>query len=239
MTFLDITLPTPAENLACDEALLDLCEAGSHGEFLRFWEPRTVFVVLGYANRAAQEVDLEACKAEEVPVLRRISGGGAVLQAPGCLNYCLVLRTDNRLELESITETNAFVLERTRAVLERLTGEPVARVGLTDLAIRDRKISGNAQRRRIRAVLFHGSFLIRAPVELMNKYLRMPTRAPEYRAGRMHHEFVTSIDVDPGLIKQELRRAWNAEEACHEWPRAETEALVRTKYSLDAWNFKF
>src|SRR2546422_3154717 len=62
MHLLDLTFPTPAENLACDEALLDLCEQGGAGEVLRFWEPREYFVVVGYANKVASEVNLAACR---------------------------------------------------------------------------------------------------------------------------------------------------------------------------------
>src|SRR4051794_12657586 len=92
MKYIDLTLSTPPEDLACDEALLDLCEEGSEGELLRFWEPQQPFVVLGYANQAAVEADLDACKAHEVGVFRRCSGGGTVLQGAGCLNYSVILQ---------------------------------------------------------------------------------------------------------------------------------------------------
>ena len=83
MKFLDLTLPTAAENLAMDEALLDGCEAGRGGETLVFWEPREPFVVVGYANHLAREVNVEACRARGIPIFRRCSGGGTVLQMPG------------------------------------------------------------------------------------------------------------------------------------------------------------
>src|SRR5262245_29464931 len=92
MRLLDYTFPTPEENLACDEALLDLCEAGHAPEVLRFWEPSSHFVVVGYANRIADEVNVTECRTRGIPILRRCSGGGTVLQGPGCVNYALVLR---------------------------------------------------------------------------------------------------------------------------------------------------
>ena len=91
MKWLDHTLATPAENLACDEALLDLCEEAGV-EILRFWESRQIFVVVGYGNRVASEVNVEECRRRGVPILRRCSGGGTVVQGPGCLNYNLTLR---------------------------------------------------------------------------------------------------------------------------------------------------
>src|SRR5688572_6131078 len=94
MRWLDLTFPTPAENLACDEALLDLCEAGFADEVLRFWESPTHFVVVGYGNKVDSEVEVAACRADGIPILRRCTGGGTVLQGPGCLNYSLVLRIE-------------------------------------------------------------------------------------------------------------------------------------------------
>src|SRR4051794_41196954 len=115
MKYIDLTLPTPPENLACDEALLDLCEAGSEGELVRFWEPQQPFVVLGYANQAATEADLAACKARQIGIFRRCSGGGTVLQGSGCLNYSLILRIPESGALQTITGTNQFILQRQQA----------------------------------------------------------------------------------------------------------------------------
>ncbi len=118
MNLLDCTFPTPAENLACDEALLEAAEAGECGEMLRFWEPRQLFVVVGYANKLATEVNLEACESRGVPVLRRCSGGGTVLQGPGCLNYAVVLRMEGFERLRTISAANRFIMERNRAAIE-------------------------------------------------------------------------------------------------------------------------
>ena len=59
MKHLDLTLPSPTENLACDEALLDWCEENGGKEVLRFWESPETFVVVGYANKIAVEVNVE------------------------------------------------------------------------------------------------------------------------------------------------------------------------------------
>src|SRR5437868_2848192 len=91
MYFLEKTLPTLAENLALDEALLLEAEAGRGGEVLRLWEWPLPAVVLGAGCRLAEDVDEERCRADGVPVLRRASGGGTVLLGAGCLLYTLVL----------------------------------------------------------------------------------------------------------------------------------------------------
>ncbi len=61
MKLLKLQLPSPAEQLATDEAVLDVCEAGGGEETLVFWEPKETFVVVGYANKVATEVNVAAC----------------------------------------------------------------------------------------------------------------------------------------------------------------------------------
>ena len=82
MHFLDLTLPTPAELLAADEALLDQAEATGGPGVLLFWEAPRPFVVLGYANQVAQEVHVEACRERGIPILFA-SGYGATAQKNG------------------------------------------------------------------------------------------------------------------------------------------------------------
>ena len=118
MRHLDLTLPSPAENLACDEALLDWCESGEGAECLRFWESPEPFVVVGYANKVATEVNVAACEARKIPILRRCSGGGTVVQGPGCLNYTLVLPITKDGPLHSIPVANQFIMRRNRAAFE-------------------------------------------------------------------------------------------------------------------------
>ena len=118
MKHFDCTFPSPAENLACDEALLDWCESGEGTECLRFWESPEPFVVVGYANKVATEVNEAACEARKIPILRRCSGGGTVVQGPGCLNYSLVLPITEDAPLHSIAVANQFIMRRNRAAIE-------------------------------------------------------------------------------------------------------------------------
>lgn len=106
MRFLNLSFSTPAANLACDEALLDWREEERGGEILRFWESPEPFVVVGYANKIGTEVNASACEAKNIPVYRRCSGGGTVLQGPGCLNYALILRIEAHPALTTISSAD-------------------------------------------------------------------------------------------------------------------------------------
>lgn len=237
MKLLDLTLPTPAANLACDEALLDWCEAGHCEGLLRFWESPEYFVVLGYANRAVTEVNLAACQKSGIPVLRRCSGGGTVLQGPGCLNYSLVLRIEGGLE--SITQTNCYVMDRNRAALLPIINGRIEIRGHTDLALDDLKFSGNAQRRRRQFLLFHGTFLLNFDLKLIGQLLKFPSRQPDYRVDRSHAQFLTPLPLDPHSIKVVLQKQWQADEPMTVIPIDAIDHLVRDRYSKDDWNMKW
>ena len=69
---LDLTLPSAAENLALDEALLEEAEASAAApETLRLWEPVQPAVVVGRSSQAQAEVRLDVCRKLGIPVLRR------------------------------------------------------------------------------------------------------------------------------------------------------------------------
>jgi lipoate-protein ligase A len=237
--YLELTWPTPAENLACDEALLLDCEEGGADEVVRFWEPREHFAVLGYSGRTNAEVFLSRCREHRVPVLRRLSGGGAVLQGPGCLNYAVVLKISARPNLHDVAATNALVMERLKRALAPVVESPIAVCGFTDLTLGSRKFSGNAQYRKRRCVLFHGTFLLHFDISFIEKLLPVPAKQPAYRRNRAHDNFLTNLNLSPERIKEALKQAWNAAEELKNIPLEAIERLAREKYSSDEWNLKF
>jgi lipoate-protein ligase A len=240
MKYLDLTFSDPAADLACDEALLRLWENAEEEGVLRIWEPETYFVVLGYSNKVASEVYVDTCAVEGIPIFRRCSGGGAVLQGPGCLNYALVWKAREGADnLTDLGESYRFVLERHRGLFERLTQEAVEIQGTSDLAINGRKFSGNSQHRKRRAILLHGSFLLHLDTALVEKCLRLPARQPAYRTGRPHRDFVKNLFIDPERTRQHLRGEWAARDWLADPPFGMIEALVRERYSRAEWNFRF
>lgn len=239
MKYIDLTLPTPSQNLALDEVLLDQSEAGLNVGVLRFWEPGEPFVVVGYANKIAREVNLPFCSAQGIPVLRRCSGGGTVLQGAGVLNYSLILPISETGALSTIGGTNTAVMEKNAAALSNLLQRNILVLGTSDLTLDGKKFSGNAQRRRRRFLLFHGTFLLKADLALIGQALQEPPRQPEYRENRTHGDFVTNLDVSAESVKAKLREAWGAHEVLEEVPLELLDKLVAEKYSQREWNEKF
>jgi lipoate-protein ligase A len=240
MRLIDLTFPTPEQNLACDEALLDMAEAGDYDESLRFWEASEYFAVIGYAQSAAREVNLAACAAQGVPVMRRISGGGTVLHGPGTLCYALILDM-NRTELESVTTANTWIMERQAKALSSALGHEVAVRGYTDLAIQGRKFSGNAQRRKRRFLLFHGTFLLDFDLSQVDRFLHFPSKQPDYRSGRPHEEFLTNIWIGAQTIRRSIADVWEGVELSDTTTlNAVTAQMAKraVKYLDTAWNLR-
>lgn len=237
MYLLNRPFKSPAENLACDEALLDMSESGADREILRLWQPKQPFVVLGFSNSAAAEINLPACRKLQIPVLRRFSGGGTVLQSPGCLNFSLILRIVPG-PLSTITGTTRWVLERNQTLFETLTGKPVSIQGTSDLTLGVCKFSGHAQRRKRRFALFHGSILLNADLSLIEKVLNLPAKRPAYRQNRPHSRFLTNLNLPSGAVSAALQQAWGATEVLDQLPTSQIKHLVRTRYTIDAWNHR-
>ncbi len=227
----------PVSNLAVEEAWLDHAETGGCGEMLRVWESPQPMVVIGRSSRA-DEVRLERCRDAGVPVLRRCSGGAAVVAGPGCLMYCVVLDCRKRPQLRAIDQAHQTVLNElakaVRAGLPPEFTEVIAQKGLSDLAAGERKFSGNSLRCKRDHVLYHGTLLYDFPLPAVQDLLGLAPRQPDYRRQRDHAEFVVNVPVDPEAVCQALREAWEANDQTNRWPQQEFAEIV-ARYHDPQW----
>lgn len=235
MRLLDLTLPDPADNLALDETLLVAAEEGDGGEVMRLWELASPAVVVGAGGSVAIDVNASACAADGVPVLRRSSGGGTVVLGPGCLCFSLVLAYDRAPGLNEIPASNRYVLARVRRALQSVV--PGATVeGTSDLVALGLKFSGNAQQRKRRYLLHHGTLLCGFDLALIPKYLNAPERQPDYRRDRPHAEFVANLPATVAEAKCLLVAEWEPVGEYDPLPWETVRRLVAEKYGRDEWN---
>jgi lipoate---protein ligase len=242
MLVLDLTLETPEANLALDEALLEWSEETDGPEILRFWRSPTHFVALGYGNHVQTETFSAYCQHHHIPILRRPSGGGAVLQGPESLSFALILNMDRTDLSGGVACANRCVIRRNSEALASIRPDLDIRVqGHSDITINTKKISGNAQRRKKFRLLFHGAFLMEPCWDLMSKTLQLPARKPDYRGDRDHQDFLTTLPISESDVKAALMQTWD----CHKSLELPTQVsdwvnqLIETKYKSAAWNFKF
>ncbi len=248
--WLDVTLPTVEENLALDEALLELAHEGqAETNCVRTWMAEEPTVVLGSSGRLAEEVDMEACARHGVRVIRRPSGGGTVLLGPGCLMWSVIVpHPAGPPPIESIhagmlAPLAAALSARLRAVAAPTADAAVvSRRGTSDLAItrgaaedRPRKVAGTALRVRRHGVLYHGTLLDAFDLGLVSRVLRHPPREPGYRAGRRHGEFLANLGLGRETLEGIVREAFGAANVQSAWPSDRVARLVRDRYAADEW----
>jgi len=240
MHYLPLTLDSPAENLALDEALLDAHEAGEiAGGVLRLWEAPSHAVVLGRSSAANTEVNLDACQQDHVPVLRRCSGGGTIVAGPGCLMYAVVLDFDTNPQLRAVDLAHDFVLgQLTQALIPLLPD--IAKAGTSDLVLAPKssgstaqKFSGNALRIKRNHLLYHGTLLYDFDLNQATRLLGSPTRQPDYRLERRHAQFITNLPATRAALEQVLIKVWNANAPLNSLPQDRITEILRTKYAAD------
>ncbi len=114
-----------------------------------------------------------------------------MLQTGGVLNYSLTVPAPDRLNLKAGFQQGTDVvcaILATFGVVGKLEGT-------SDVAVGDRKISGNAQAWRWKSLLVHGTLLVDFDFDLAETVLLHPLREPEYRRKRNHREFLVSLSA--------------------------------------------
>jgi len=232
---------SPEENIALDEVMLAMAEEGRTGESLRFWESEEYFIVVGRSGRTQQECFLDRCAGEDVKIIRRISGGGTVLQGPGCMNWSAVVSYEREEGLGDLRSSYSMILGKLISTLKK-KGIDASFFPVSDIAVEGRKVSGNAQARKRRYFLHHGTFLYGFDTEKVPLYLKHPSSEPEYRKGRVHCDFIANISSGERCLKEAVTEVFMPSGTTWSPGKEELESLNRlvvSKYSDTGWNHAF
>ncbi|GHV85729.1 octanoyltransferase LipM [Spirochaetia bacterium] len=195
-------------NMGLDEALLESVAGRSSapvssgpvssGPVLRFygWNPPAVSV--GYFQGLTEEVDLEAAKSFGFDTVRRISGGGAVLHKSE-LTYSIIMDLDHPLAGKDIGESYHILCEGLIRGF-KLLGIDAVFSGINDILTGGKKISGNAQTRRMNCLLQHGTVLLDNDVDTMFEVLKVPEEKIKGKLISEVKERVTSLKAVLGRV---------------------------------------
>jgi lipoate-protein ligase A len=194
-----------AWQMALDEVLLDRLARGAGSPSLRFYRFVPAALSLGRHQPLEAAADPAWCRSRGVDLVRRATGGGAVLHEAGDLTYALVAPLGPPGPGAAVSEVSRAIARALRAGLSRLGVEPeivergaggrprdavacFARPSRHELLWRGRKLAGSAQLRRRRAVLQHGSLPLRLDPERQRRATgyrgELPAASVEEAAGR-------------------------------------------------------
>jgi len=196
---LDTGLHPGAWNMAVDEAILKACRRGEVPPTLRFygWQPHAVS--LGYFQHGEREIDFAACQKAGLDLVRRLTGGRAVLHSRE-LTYSLVVREDYPGLPLSITASYCYLSQGllkglthlglqaaltvpSAAYARKLTHPDSAACfdapSYYELTVNGKKLIGSAQVRKYGYVLQHGSLLLDADPGEIVRVLRLTPSAQE------------------------------------------------------------
>ncbi|MDP8206426.1 MAG: hypothetical protein P9L92_07185 [Candidatus Electryonea clarkiae] len=152
-------------------------------------------VVLGRGSDPDEELHLENCENDGIPVLRRRGGGCSVVLDQGNI---IVSVTSPAEGFGRIKEQYNIITDWLISALIATGLNETYSAGISDIAVGDRKIGGTSLYKPKDFIYFTASLLVAPDLNLMERYLKYPPREPDYRNGRSHRDFVETIGMLTG-----------------------------------------
>ncbi len=214
-------------------------------EVFMLWKNNNCLVVGKHQNTIA-EVNYPFLHSQNIPVVRRISGGGTVFQGVGNLNYSFITNTKDGEEKINFKRFAQPVLQFLGSL-----GVNAELMGKSSLAINGLKFSGNAAHVHRNRSLHHGTMLFDADLHLVNKSIEVRPNAYQSKAIQSNRAEIVNIrpsllhDLDLADFESEFKeylckkfnisqmRSFTNEEL------GEINQMVNDKYSSWDWNFGY
>ncbi len=256
-----------AMNMAIDEALL-LSQESSPQPTLRFYDWSQPALSFGYFQRIAHEVDVEACAARGVELVRRMTGGGTVVHgwdvtyavavphngvlpksisaSYSAISGCLISGFQRigvpNPQIEALTE---------HASQEKRTGTDLANICLTnpakyDVMLKGKKTAGVSQRRNQIGVMYQGYIALNMPpLDVLALASRQPDFARHLEGNSACVNAVEGAPIDRRQIEDAVAAGFEEQLGVQliegELSTQEVDSancLAKTKYEAEEWNFR-
>ena len=255
-------------NMAVDEAIMILHSKNKVPPTLRFysWEPAALS--LGYFQKARAEIDYQQCQNQGIDLVRRLTGGRAILHDQE-LTYSLIIREDYNLLADSIEKSYQQISRGLVKGLQK-SGIPAELKAVEkgkkapsghsaacfdapswyEVILDKKKLIGSAQRRNKGTILQHGSLPIAIDSKKIFNLLKYSSDQQRKKARRIFTARSISLEqAGYNLNKQELEKALvqglteslNIEFEKDKLTQTEkklAKKLVSEKYKTQKWNFK-
>lgn len=166
---IDEKIYNPPLNLSIEEIIFRKIEKDNL-TILRFWQ-NDKSVIIGSSQKINEVVNMEKCRNLGINIYRRFSGGGAVYQDLGNLNYSIFFPTN--YEIKNIYESYDEFCKPIVLGLSYLGINLEIREN-GNLYLNGLKISGSAQARRVNNILHHGTLMIKLDISVLSNVLPVP-----------------------------------------------------------------
>ncbi len=241
MKYIDSHSLDPYFNLALEEYILKNLDAKE--EIIFLWQ-NTPTIVVGNNQNTIAEINLPFVNKHKIKVVRRLSGGGAVYQDLGNLNFTFLVHLEKPINLD----IKEFTLPVVKA-LNKL-GAPAELSGRNDITIEGKKISGNAQRLFQNKLLHHGTLLFDANLEVMTEVLQVGFDKIQSKGIKSVRSRVTNIkpflakpmnitEFKESILKELFQGGEIKQYPLGKYDLEQINKLVEEKYSRWEWNFGY
>ncbi len=234
------TSTDPYFNLAAEEYFLK----NFQDDVFMLWRSRAS-VVVGKHQNALAEINHAFVRENQIPVARRLSGGGTVFHDPGNVNFTFIRN------VKDISEVNFKVFTVPVVAALKKLGVDAYTTGRNDLLIDGKKISGNAEHVHKNRVLHHGTLLFDSRLDALKGTLKVDLSKFEDKAVQSNRSEVTNIaNYLPDPISVEEFTQFIFGEICQNFPDfaiyeltaddvAAIQKLSEEKYQTWDWIFGY
>lgn len=240
MLIIDRPQTDPFFNIAAEEYLLKSLDE----DCFMLWQ-NSASVIVGKHQNTLAEINPVLVRRLNIPVIRRISGGGAVYHDEGNLNFTFIKKG----QPGKLVDFSQFI----KPVVEVLNkiGVPARKGGKNDIRVNGLKISGNSEHVYRNKVLHHGTLLFNTNLEILNEVLMVK---PGIYLDKSVRSIRSRVDNIVNLTREKISLAGFRDLILEHISRNVTELgfyklseadisgindLVDNKYKTWKWNFGY
>lgn len=239
MIYLESKIVDPYWNLALEQYLFET--VGQTADCFMLWQNKDS-IIIGKHQNTLEEVNSAFVEENNIPVVRRLSGGGAVYHDLGNLNFTFITSQNQGRQLHMQSFCTPVI-----QTLKQL-GISAEISGRNDLTIHSRKFSGNSQYVKDGRLLHHGTLMFSSELEVLEKALNVRKDKVISKGIKSVRDRVTNIrDYLPNpvsliefkeLLKRNTLRSLNVSPyAFSEHDLSEIRRIADERYHTWEWNY--